>query len=160
MKNQLRINKEIQGLHEMNANPIDGIKGRVVGDDINHLEAIIKGPPETPYESGVFLIDITIPERFPFDMPTFTMVTPCYHPNISHRGEICLDSIKENWKPQNRITYCLITIQQLLASPNHEHYLNQEAATLLSGNSQNFDSEVRCRVQSHSTVINFDDWNA
>ncbi len=34
-----------------------------VDDSLQHLKAALPGPLDSPYESGVFQIDITIPQR-------------------------------------------------------------------------------------------------
>ena len=45
--------------------------------------SIISGPPDTPYEGGIFLIDIKIPETYPFNPPKMRFITKIWHPNIS-----------------------------------------------------------------------------
>jgi len=36
-----------------------------VDDNFLHIEAAISGPPSTPYENGVFLLDIKLSEQYP-----------------------------------------------------------------------------------------------
>jgi ubiquitin-protein ligase len=36
-----------------------------IDDDFLHLEAGILGPTETPYENGIFLLDIKLPDQYP-----------------------------------------------------------------------------------------------
>ncbi len=36
-----------------------------IDDNFLHLEAAISGPTSTPYENGVFLLDIKLPEQYP-----------------------------------------------------------------------------------------------
>ena len=38
-------------------------------DDYTQLKGEIVGPPETPYDGGVFQLDIVIPETYPFNPP-------------------------------------------------------------------------------------------
>lgn len=45
------------------------IKLELVGDDYTHLKGEIVGPPDTPYDRGVFHLDIVIPETYPFNPP-------------------------------------------------------------------------------------------
>ena len=63
-------------------------------DKINHLEAQLQGPEGTPYEAGIFKLDVVIPDRYPFEPPKVRFVTPIYHPNIDAGGRICLDTLK------------------------------------------------------------------
>lgn len=75
-----RLTKELERLKK---SPRPGIACYPKKDnDITNLEAKIMGPKDTPYEDGVFHIDIKIPERYPFEPPRLRFVTPVYHPNI------------------------------------------------------------------------------
>ena len=59
--------------------------------DNRHLKGKIKGPQGTPYEHGIFEIDITIPNQYPFIPPKMNFITRIWHPNISSQtGAICL----------------------------------------------------------------------
>jgi ubiquitin-protein ligase len=61
---------------------------------MDKIQAQIQGPEDTPYENGVFYLDVGIPERYPLDPPQVRFVTPVYHPNIDSAGRICLDTLK------------------------------------------------------------------
>jgi ubiquitin-protein ligase len=58
-------------------------------DSLDVILASIEGPPDTPYEGGVFWIIIRISESDPFGPPLMKFQTKIYHPNISPQGEIC-----------------------------------------------------------------------
>ena len=48
-------------------------------------------PPGTPYEGGVFVVDIVIPDGYPFEPPKMKFMTKIWHPNVSSQtGAICL----------------------------------------------------------------------
>jgi ubiquitin-conjugating enzyme E2 D/E len=88
-----RIYKEIENMyidppHNVTAGPIDD-------NNIRHWEATIIGPEETDYSGGVFLLDIQIPEEYPFIPPTCKFKTKILHPNISPDGEICINILKK-----------------------------------------------------------------
>jgi ubiquitin-protein ligase len=36
-----------------------------IDDDLLHLEAAISGPMSTPYENGIFLLDIKLHDQYP-----------------------------------------------------------------------------------------------
>jgi ubiquitin-conjugating enzyme E2 T len=97
---------------------------------MTHLSASIRGPPDTPYENGEFKLSIVIPDRYPFEPPRCTFLTPVYHPNIDSAGRICLDTLKMppkgSWTPSLNISTVLTTIQALLASPNPDDALVAE----------------------------------
>ena len=54
----------------------------------------ITGPENSPYESGIFELDLSITDRYPFEPPKLRFITPIYHPNIDSTGRICLDLLK------------------------------------------------------------------
>jgi len=58
----------------------------------------------SPYEKGVFTIDLAIPPEYPFKPPKATFVTKTYHPNILGKdGSICQQVLGDNWSPQLKI---------------------------------------------------------
>ncbi len=58
----------------------------------------VLGPSGTPYEGGVFLVDILIPVNYPFEPPKMRFDTKVWHPNVSSQnGAICLDILKNEW---------------------------------------------------------------
>ncbi|RXH75193.1 hypothetical protein DVH24_029914 [Malus domestica] len=84
-----------------------------------------------------------------------------YHPNIDLEGNVCLNILREDWKPVlniNTIIYglyhlftVLITLIVVLHSyvicfhlePNYEDPLNHDAAAVLRDNPKMFESNVR-----------------
>lgn len=60
-----------------------GIKLSTVGDSLLHLKGCFNGPPDTPYQGGTFMVDIKIPDGYPFSPPLMKFDTLIYHPNIS-----------------------------------------------------------------------------
>jgi ubiquitin-conjugating enzyme (huntingtin interacting protein 2) len=69
-----------------------GVKAVVIDEKNNrHLKGTIQGPEGTPYEGGVWEIDIDIPKQYPFEPPKMKFITKIWHPNISSQtGAICL----------------------------------------------------------------------
>ena len=52
-------------------------------------KATIPGPAGSPYEGGVFDVDIKIPGDYPFSPPRLHFLTKVYHCNIAPNGGIC-----------------------------------------------------------------------
>lgn len=61
-----RLQKELK---EITNNPLPWAKVSVVGDDLFKWKLVIDGPENTPYEKGVFTIDMNIPPEYPFKSP-------------------------------------------------------------------------------------------
>lgn len=53
------------------------------GDDLTHLKASFQGPPDTPYSGGTYIVDIKIPNEYPFRPPVMKFETKLWHPNVS-----------------------------------------------------------------------------
>lgn len=99
-------------------------------DNFYRWDGVIYGPEDTPYQGGVFHLDIIIPEEYPFKPPKITFLTKIYHCNINSSGNICLDILKNNWSPALTISKVLLSISSLLAEPNPKDPLVADIADL------------------------------
>ena len=51
----------------------------------------IQGSSGSPYEGGMFIVDIVVPASYPFEPPKMKFDTKIWHPNVSSQtGAICL----------------------------------------------------------------------
>ena len=48
-------------------------------------------PQSEPYCRASFLIQITLPQEYPFKIPEFIFLDPIYHPNVDDSGRHCCD---------------------------------------------------------------------
>lgn len=131
-----RILKEMKDLSkENNGNITAGPK-----DDKNIYEwsATLEGPSNTPYEKGVYMLDIHFPEKYPFKPPQISFQTKIYHPNINSSGSICLDILQSNWSPALTITKTLLSISSLLTDPNPDDPLDAKAGKLYKNDINEF----------------------
>jgi len=98
------------------------------GKDIFKWTATIMGPPDSPFEGGVFFLAIHFPPDYPFKPPKVKFTTRIYHPNINKSGGICLDILKDQWSPALTISKVLLSICSLLTDPNPDDPLVAEIA--------------------------------
>ena len=76
------------------------------------------GPAGTPYEGGIFVIDIDLSDGYPMKPPKMKFDTKVWHPNVSWQtGAICLDILGDEWSPALSILKVLVTLQSVLAGP-------------------------------------------
>lgn len=89
MAAQIRLTKELKEVAKKDVDA--GVQAIQVGGSERHLLGTIIGSQGTPYEGGVFDIDIVIPVQYPFEPPKMKFITKIWHPNISSQtGAICL----------------------------------------------------------------------
>ncbi|KAL5338909.1 ubiquitin-conjugating enzyme/RWD-like protein [Aspergillus crustosus] len=107
--------------------------------DIRNVRAIILGPPETPYQFGLFEFTIRFGKEYPARPPSLKAVTTnsgaCrFSPNLYAGGKVCLSILGtwtgergEQWSSAQGLESVLISIQSLMSSnpyenePGYEH---------------------------------------
>lgn len=110
-----RIIKETQRLL---SEPAPGISASPSEDNLRYFNVMILGPTQSPYEGGVFKLELFLPEDYPMAPPKVRFLTKIYHPNVDRLGRICLDILKDKWSPALQIRTVLLSIQALLSAPN------------------------------------------
>lgn len=126
---QNRIVKEFEDMkkHEKE----NTVKVWMVDNDIRHWKGEIKGPEDTCYQGGIFVVDIIIPQDYPFKPPKMKFDTKVWHPNISSvTGAICLDILKNEWTPALTIRTALISLQALMCAPVPEDPQDAQVASM------------------------------
>jgi ubiquitin-conjugating enzyme E2 D/E len=121
------------------------------GEKLDKWEATITGPTDTPYEGGIFYLDIQIPPDYPFKPPHVKFTTKIFHPNISKDGSICVDILKSNWSPALTLDKVLLSIIALMQSPNAEDPLDSMAASLYKSDRVAYDQKVKEYVTMYAT---------
>lgn len=113
-----RIQKECKEIICSKELQENGITIEPLDESLISIKGQIVGPPDSPYEGGIFYLDIKIPTDYPFKAPQVTFSTRIWHPNISSQtGAICLDILKDQWAASMTLRTVLLSVQSLLASP-------------------------------------------
>jgi ubiquitin-conjugating enzyme E2 D/E len=141
-----RIQKELQELNK--DTPANCSAGPESDNDMFRWKATIIGPSETPYENGIFNLNISFPADYPFKPPHITFETKVYHPNINANGSICLDILKTQWSPALSITKVLLSVCSLLSDANPDDPLMPEIANLYRTNREEFNRKAKeCTIE-------------
>jgi ubiquitin-conjugating enzyme E2 D/E len=143
-----RIKKELQ---EITRDPPCSCSAGPEGNDLLHWSGTIIGPEDTPYEGGIFCVDIVFPPDYPFKAPQITFKTKIYHPNISPKGAICLDILKDKWAPALTISKVLLSICSLFGDANPSDPLVPDIARQYTSDRAAFDRTAREWTQKFAT---------
>ena len=101
------------------------------------------GPDDSPYQGGVFFLNVQFPTDYPFKPPKLLFTTRIYHPNINSNGSICLDILKDQWSPALTISKILLSISSLLTDANPKDPLVSEIAQIYTTDKPRYDNIAR-----------------
>ena len=127
----------------------------------------------TPYAGGLFKVKLVLSKSFPSEPPKGFFLTRIFHPNVASNGEICVNTLKRDWKAEYGIKHILLvrsslatsplkpesnyltlvelqTIKCLLIVPNAESALNEEAGKMLLERYDDYSSRARLYTDIHA----------
>uniref|UniRef100_A0ACD5YHX5 Uncharacterized protein n=1 Tax=Avena sativa TaxID=4498 RepID=A0ACD5YHX5_AVESA len=142
-----QLAKELKNLDQ---SPPEGIRVIVNDDDFTSISADIEGPGGTPYENGIFRMKLVLSCDFPQSPPKGFFVTKIFHPNISSRGEICVNTLKKDWNPTHGLRHVLLVVRCLLIEPFPESALNEQAGKMLLENYEDYARHARLYTSIHA----------
>jgi ubiquitin-conjugating enzyme E2 H len=125
----------------------------LVEDNISDMHVDFHGPPDSPYEGGVWKVHVELPEAYPYKSPSIGFVNKIFHPNIDEQaGSVCLDVINQTWSPMFDLVNVFQTfLPQLLLYPNPSDPLNGEAAALHMRDPEAYKMRVKEYVKKYAT---------
>jgi hypothetical protein len=82
-------------------------------DDILNFTLTIE-PDEGMYKGGAFHFNFTVNQNFPHDPPKVKCTQKIYHPNIDLEGNVCLNILREDWKPVLNLNAVIVGMQVCL----------------------------------------------
>jgi ubiquitin-protein ligase len=96
------------------------------------IYCVIEGPPDTPFENGVFKLAIKIPNEYPFNPPVIKFITPIYHPNLYSSDFFPLFDDMD-WGPASTIKSMIIWIYSIMTDPKSYYTCNLDPITNMIG---------------------------
>ena len=108
-------------------------------DPNNLLEFRLSVSPNMGLWSGdVFDFSFQVLPDYPYSPPHVRCETKIYHPNVSfYDGKVCL-GIREWWRPVHDVSTVIYGIINIFYEPALDISVNQQAASLLKKNEENF----------------------
>ena len=112
------------------------------------LDFIVTIRPEDGfYRGGVFRFSFAVPGTYPHEPPKVKCLAKVYHPNLDHDGNVCLNILREDWKPVLSVSSCVYGLTFLFSDPNPDDPLNKEAAKEMTESPRQFEQNVRRSMQ-------------
>lgn len=149
MPDKVRLQKELKDILAGSAD--SGVSAEVVGDDLSHWKGTLKGPEGTPYEGGIFTVDIRLDDDYPYNPPKMKFDTKVWHPNVSSQtGAICLDILKKEWSPALTIRTTLHSLQALLCAPEPDDPQDAEVANQFKNKPEEFKTTAAYWTQAYA----------
>ncbi|KAJ1604879.1 UBA and UBC domain-containing protein [Cryptosporidium canis] len=160
MGDSRRMTLELRGLQmftdELEEDKQVGIK--LVDNRTDNFLGIIRGPVGTPYEGGIFQLDIIVPKEYPYEPPKVKFVTRIWHPNISSQtGAICLDILKDAWSPALTLRTVMLSIQALLSAPEPNDPQDALVASLYKSDYNKYIETAKSWTQMYAKPISRED---
>ena len=144
-----RISKELADLQR--DPPANCSAGPTDESDLYNWTASIMGPEDSPFQGGVFFLNVQFPTDYPFKPPKLSFTTRIYHPNINSNGSICLDILKDQWSPALTISKVLLSISSLLTDANPNDPLVPEIAHIFKNDRARYENTAREWTRRYAT---------
>jgi len=78
-----RIQREFKEVMKSDEVAKSGVKLELINDNFSDLVGTLAGPEDSPYQGGIFKVEIKIPDTYPFSPPKCRFITKIWHPNVS-----------------------------------------------------------------------------
>jgi len=125
---------------------------KTIFDDPNNImvfHLVIK-PDEGMYTMGTYRFKFEVPSDYPYKPPKVKCEAKIYHPNIDLEGNVCLNILREDWKPVLNLNAICVGLQYLFLEPNADDPLNKAAAEILRRNRDQFVRNVELSTQGRA----------
>ncbi|KAE8740477.1 hypothetical protein FOCC_FOCC014005 [Frankliniella occidentalis] len=108
--------------------------GGAPGTNLYEWKCFIHGPKGTPYEGGKYEISMRFSKSYPFVPPRVSNKISC---------DICLSTLKKDWKAAFGVESILLSLYSLLSSPNPDDPLMLTIARQYKVQKEQHDSNAK-----------------
>ncbi|KAM9307146.1 uncharacterized protein KZ484_000500 [Pholidichthys leucotaenia] len=140
MEKDKRILEELKNLH---CEPHPYITVFPSESDFTFWKILMEGPPDSPYENGVFELFCQFGQDYPVKPPTVRFVTRIYHCNINNVGRICHNIFDRNYNAQITMREILDAVFGLLMDPEPQDPLDSILAEEYLTNLETYKQEAK-----------------
>jgi len=113
--------------------------------NIMKWECGIPGKKDTPWQGGLYKLEMDFPEDYPSRPPKCYFKPALFHPNVYPSGTVCLSILdpEKGWRPAITVKQILIGIQDLLDNPNPSDPANSPAYSLYTTSKSKYHDKIR-----------------
>ena len=129
--------------------PISVPQARLIKNSKSIMDFDVEYTPDSSsyWYGGKYTFSFHFPDNYPFNPPKVMCKTKIYHPNIDYDGNVCLNMLKDDWKPVFTGTSCVAGVYYLFVHPNPNDPLNHEVAKLMRENPEQFKQNVKKSIK-------------
>jgi len=111
-------------------------------EKLDEFKILIR-PDSGLWKGALYTFSFIIPDNYPYSPPKVTIVEKIYHPNIDLQGNICLNLLKDDWRPILTIQQVIHGLLFLFLEQNIADPLNQDAAEVYRNDYEEFKKNVQ-----------------
>ncbi|XP_020490869.2 uncharacterized protein [Labrus bergylta] len=148
-----RILEELKSLH---CDPHPFFKVFPSESDFTFWKILMQGPPDTPYEKGVFELYCQFGPDYPVKPPLVRFVTKVYHCNVNSVGRICHNIFDRNYNAHITMREILEAVYGLLIVPEPEDPLDSILAEEFMTSHAEYEREAKKHTEE-TAGISMDD---
>ena len=150
--------------NDLNLNPLTNIGVNQVilpkKDNYFEWEFILKGPKDTSYAGGLFLLKAIFPDNYPEEHPEVYFITPVYHLNINpikltcqNLGHVSMSSLNF-WYPNYKMKDIMCEIFCLFYMPNPYSPYGLDRAKEFKDNKNLYEEKVKYFTKKYASEGN------
>lgn len=147
MEKDRRILEELKNLH---CHPHPFFQIFPSETDFAFWKLLMEGPPDTPYESGVFELFCQFGPGYPVKPPIVRFITPIYHCNINNVGRICHNIFDRGYNAHITIRGILDAVYGLLIAPEPQDPLDSILAEEYLTSRKKYEEEAKKHTEQRA----------